>query len=235
MYNINDHLLFLFVRKGKNNKKTQISYERIFHDYYNDIALDEISTAENYETEKYLAFALLDYGMNILKGNIDYDNITSFIETNQHYLIICSENKGIMVYNYPDLTEYYRFIENNDSNFHNYAKIIKVDDIYNLIDVGDFNKIKLWNFYNKTLIANISTNNSSGFAGFITINNRYLIIGSFDGSIKEFDIHERILIKSFNNQHSNKILGIKIIKDKNGKNNLVSYGKDKNILLWSID
>ena len=98
MYNINDHLLFLFVRKGKNNKKTQISYERIFHDYYNDIDLDEIPTAENYETEKYMAFALLDYGMNVLKGNIDYDNITSFIETNQHCLVICSENKGIMVY-----------------------------------------------------------------------------------------------------------------------------------------
>ena len=98
MYNINDHLLFLFVRKGKNNKKTQISYERIFHDYYNDIDLDEISNAENYETEKYMAFALLDYGMNVLKGNIDYDNITSFIETNQHCLVICSENKGIMVY-----------------------------------------------------------------------------------------------------------------------------------------
>jgi len=156
-------------------------------------------------------------------------------ETNEKKYIISGGDKGIMVYNYPDLTEYYRFIENNDSNFHNYAKIIKVDDIYNLIDVGDFNKIKIWNFYNKTLIANISTNNSSGFAGFITINNRYLIIGSFDGSIKEFDIHERILIKSFNNQHSNKILGIKIIKDKNGKNNLVSYGKDKNILLWSIE
>ena len=98
MYNINDNLLFLFVRKGKNNKRTQISYERIFHDYYNDIPLEEISTAENYKTEKYLAFALLDYGMNVLSGNVDYDNITSFIETNQHCLVICSENKGIMVY-----------------------------------------------------------------------------------------------------------------------------------------
>ena len=98
MYNINDNLLFLFVRKGKNNKRTQISYERIFHDYYNDIPLEEISTAENYKTEKYLAFALLDYGMNVLSGNVDYDNITSFIETNQHCLVICSERKGIMVY-----------------------------------------------------------------------------------------------------------------------------------------
>ena len=58
--------------------------------------------------------------------------------------------------------------------------------------------IKIWDFFNKTLIANISSDNSSGLAGFITINNRYLIIGSRgNGSLKVFDIQKRIIIKSF--------------------------------------
>ena len=156
-------------------------------------------------------------------------------EINKKKYIISGGNKGVTVFNYPDLTEYHRFIENNDSNFHNYAKIIKINFIYNLIDVGDFNKIKIWDFFNKTLITNLSANNSSGFGGFITINNRYLIICSFDGSIKEFDIQKIILIKSFDKQHPSEVLGIKIIKDKNGKIYLVNYGRDENMFLWGLE
>lgn len=151
-------------------------------------------------------------------------------EINEKKYIISGGNKGITIFNYPDLTEYYRFIEKNDSNYHNYAKLIKIDDIYNLIDVGYFNMIKIWDFFNKTFIANIYSNNSSRLTGFIIINNRYIFItGSFDDSIKEFDIKKRILIKSFDKEHSNYALGIKIIKDKIGKIYLVNYGKDKNI------
>ena len=98
MYNINDKLLCLFVKKGKSKKRTQISYERNFHEYYNNIPVEEIPDAESYKTERYMAYALLDVGINVLFGNVDYDNITSFIETNQHCLVICSERKGIMVY-----------------------------------------------------------------------------------------------------------------------------------------
>ena len=156
-------------------------------------------------------------------------------EINKKKYIISGGNKGVTVFNYPDLTEYHRFIENNDSNFHNYAKIIKINFIYNLIGVGDFNKIKIWDFFNKTLITNLSANNSSGFGGFITINNRYLIICSFDGSIKEFDIQKIILIKSFDKQHPSEALGIKIIKDKNGKIYLVNYGRDENMFLWGLE
>ena len=34
--------------------------------------------------------------------------------------------KGIEVYNYPELTEYYTFIEGNDSNYHNMLKLLKL-------------------------------------------------------------------------------------------------------------
>ena len=148
--------------------------------------------------------------------------------------IISGGNKGITVFNYPDLTEYFHFIEKNDTNYHNYAKIIKINNIYYLIDVGNFSMIKIWDFINKTLIANIPSNNYSGLGGFITINNRYLIIASYDGTIKSFDIQNRIYIGS-DKQHSGDGLGIKIIENKNGKLFLVSYGWDNNMFLWGLE
>ena len=99
VYNLNDKLICLFVRKGLNNKNTQITYERIFHENYNDIPLMETLKANNYKTENYLAYALLDIGFNVLKGNVDYDNITCVKEINQNCLVICSEKKGIILYN----------------------------------------------------------------------------------------------------------------------------------------
>ena len=47
------------------------------------------------------------------------------------------------------MTEYYTFIEGNNLNCHNYAKIIKINNTYNLINTGDFNSIKILNFINK--------------------------------------------------------------------------------------
>ena len=99
VYNLNDKLICLFVRKGLNNKNTQITYERIFHENYNDIPLMETLKANNYKTENYLAYALLDIGFNVLKGNVDYDNITFIKEINQNCLVICTEKKGITLYN----------------------------------------------------------------------------------------------------------------------------------------
>ena len=87
---------------------------------------------------------------------------------------------------------------------------------------------------NKTLIANISQNISSGLGAFATINNKYLIIGGRDGSIKEFDLEKRILIKNFDKQQSC-VLGIKPIRDKNDKPFLISYGTDKNMFLWDLE
>ena len=94
-----------------------------------------------------------------------YKNIGNNNE-NRRYIDICDLNekryiisggtKGINVFNYPDLTEYFCFVENNDSSYHNYAKIIQINEIYNLIDVRGFNSIKIWDFMNKILISKIS-------------------------------------------------------------------------------
>ena len=155
---------------------------------------------------------------------------SSEIEEKKYLLV--GGNKGIEVYNYPELTEYYTFIEGNDSNYHNYAKIIKINNTYNLIDTGAFNSIKIWNFLNKSLITKINSNTNNALGGFTIINNRYLLIGSQDKNIKEFDIEKQMMIKDIN-KHSNYVIGIKPVKDKNGNMLFVSYGYDKNIYLWS--
>ena len=148
------------------------------------------------------------------------------------YLLVGGMEKGIQVYNYPELTEYYTFLEGSyDSNFHNCAKIIKINDIYNLIDSGCFNSIKIWDFFNKKLITKINSNNNDILGGFTIINNRYLLIGSSDKTIKEFDIEKKIMIKDIK-KHSNWVIGIKPVKDKNGNIFFVSYGDDNNIYLW---
>ena len=157
---------------------------------------------------------------------------SSKIEEKKYLLV--GGNKGIEVYNYPELTEYYTFIEGNDSNFHNYAKIIKINNTYNLIDTGGFNSIKIWNFLNKSFITKINSNNNNYLGGFTIINNRYLLIGSCDKNIKEFDIEKQMMIKDIN-KHSDIVVGIKPVKDKNGNIFFVSYGRDNNIYLWSAN
>ena len=128
------------------------------------------------------------------------------------------------------MTEYYTFIEGNDSKYHNYAKIIKIHNTYNLIDTGGFNSIKIWNFLNKSLITKITSDNTSDLGGFTIINNRYLLIGSGDNNIKEFDIEKKIMIKDIK-KHSSWVAGIKPMIDKNGNIIFVSYGGG-NIYLW---
>jgi len=168
-------------------------------------------------------------------GNDDENRrYINIFEINEKKYIVSGGNKGINVFNYPSFTNYNCFIEGNDSAYHNYAKIIKNNNAYYLIDVGDFNKIKIWDFFQKILIKSISSNNNSMLYGFIIINNIYLIIGSNDKNIKIFDINNGILIKDIK-KHSSYILGIKPIIDKNQNKYFVSYGPDKNIYLWTLN
>ena len=168
-------------------------------------------------------------------GNNDEDRrYIEIFEINENKYIISGGTKGINVFNYPSFSNYYCFREKNDTKYHNYAKIIKLKNIYNLIDVGDFNKIKIWDFFNKNLIKCISSNSKESLGGFILINNIYLIIGSHDKEIKIFDINNGVIGNKYN-KHTSEIVGIKAIKDKNNNQYFVSYGRDNTIYLWSLN
>ena len=153
-------------------------------------------------------------------------------EINENKYIISGGNKGINIFTFSN---YYCFRENNDTQYHNYAKIIKIKNIYNLIDVGEFNKIKVWDFFNKNLIKCIASNSNNMFGGYIFINHIYLIIDSHDKEIKVFDMNNGIIVKKFN-KHTSSVIGIKAIKDKNNNHYYVSYGVgDHTIYLWSLN
>ena len=64
---------------------------------------------------------------NIGNNDVSRYYIDSSEIEEKRYLVV-GGNKGIQVFNYPALTEYYTFIEGNDSNYHNEAKIIKIND-----------------------------------------------------------------------------------------------------------
>ena len=174
-----------------------------------------------------------EFKKNIGKDNISRLYIDSCKIEEKKYLLV-GGTKGIEVFNYPELSEYFIFIEENDNSYHNEAKIIKINDIYNLIDIGDSSSIKIWDFHNKILIAKIASNNTSPLGGFTIINSRYLYLGSSDNNIKEFDIEKKIMIKSIN-KHTSTVMGIKPVKDKNGNILIASYGCDNNIFLWKFN
>ena len=154
-------------------------------------------------------------------------------EINDNKYIISGGNKGVNIFNYPSFSNYYCFKEGNDSSYHNYAKIIKINNAFNIIDSGCSNIIRIWDFKNKNLIKRITSNSSSNLYGFILINNLYLIIGSGDKEIKVFDINNGILVTKFS-KHTNYVVGVKLIKDKDNNTYFVSSGCDKNMYLWSL-
>ena len=168
-----------------------------------------------------------------LGNNNECRRYIDIFEINENKYIISGGNIGINVFNYPSFSNYYCFRENEDNSHHNYAKIIKIKNIYNLIDVGSFNKIKIWDFFNKNLIKCITSNSTNMLGGFIVINNIYLIIGSHDKELKAFNINNGIIEKKFD-KHNSSVIGIKSIKDKDNNQYFVSYGHDKNIYLWSL-
>ena len=50
-------------------------------------------------------------------------------QINEDKYIISGGCKGINIFNYPSLTDYYCFKEENTSQYHNYAKIIKINNL----------------------------------------------------------------------------------------------------------
>jgi len=227
LWNYNEGLNILAISKIFNESNGVFSSCLLFdNNLFYIICVGELDYIKIYDSSG-------NFNKNI--GNNDerrrYINI---FEVNEKKYIVSGGTKGINVFNYPSFTNYNCFIEGNDSHYHNYAKIIKNNNTFFLFDVGNFDNIKIWDFFQKNLIKKISSNNNSVLTGFIIINNAYLINGSHDNNCKVFDINNGILIKEIK-KHSSYSLGIKPIIDKNKNKYFVSYGADKNIYLWSLN
>ena len=177
---------------------------------------------------------IYDSSGNFYKNLGTNDECRYFIEIdeiNENKYIISGGNNGVNVFNYTLFSNYFCFKEDNDTSCHNYAKIIKNNNNYHIIDAGTSNKIRIWDFNSKNLIKCITSNNEQRLGGFILINNIYLIVGSFDQEIKILDINNGILINKIK-KHSSPVVGL---KDKDNNQYFVSYSQgESNIYLWSL-
>ena len=94
MYNINDHLLCLYVNQKKSFSDAIITYENIFYEYHNYSRFKD----EDDKIEQYLAYLSFDTDIKTSDSTLDFDDITSFKEIGKKYLAICSKKKGILLY-----------------------------------------------------------------------------------------------------------------------------------------
>ena len=98
MYNINNNLLFLFEKIKNNIKIDQISNERLYHHYFNEIPIKENDLATNYKRGNYLSFVNIDDGFVLLQESFIDTDITCYIQISNKCLIIGSSKRGIMIY-----------------------------------------------------------------------------------------------------------------------------------------
>ena len=97
MYNIGEHLLCQYIRREQNNESALITTEIIFQEYNNNYASLNL-LENNHKKEQYLVYFSFDSGIIPINGIVDYDEVSSFKEVGKHYLVICSEKKGVVLY-----------------------------------------------------------------------------------------------------------------------------------------
>jgi hypothetical protein len=98
MYNINNNLLFLFEKIKNNIKIDQISNERLYHHYFNEIPIKENDLATHYKRGNYLSFVNIDDGFILSKESFIDNDITCFIQISNECLVIGSSKRGIIIY-----------------------------------------------------------------------------------------------------------------------------------------
>ena len=98
MYNINNNLLFLFEKIKNNIKIDQISNERLYHHYFNEMPIKENDLATHYKRGNYLSFVNIDDGFILSKESFIDNDITCFIQISNECLVIGSSKRGIIIY-----------------------------------------------------------------------------------------------------------------------------------------
>ena len=98
MHNINNNLLFLFEKIKNNRKIDQISNERLYHHYFNEIPSKENDLAAHYKRGNYLSFVNIDDGFELSQDSLIDADITCYIQISNECLVIGSSKRGIIIY-----------------------------------------------------------------------------------------------------------------------------------------
>ena len=177
---------------------------------------------------------IFDFNGNEITTIDDSDEITYFIDvyydikSSNNYIITGNDNY-VKSYDYNTKKLYHTYHE-ADNEGHQ-SVLVYNDNIIKLIE-SSFGIIRIWDFHSGKLLNKLKINDYD-LRGMCLLNNDYLLVGSYDSSIKVINLKKMIIARSLNN-HDNYVITIKKIYHPLYGDCLISQGwKDDQIRLWS--
>ena len=157
--------------------------------------------------------------------DIYYNNILS-----KNY-IITGNNGYIKSYDYDQDKIYHKYCDEITDNYHKTFVINIVEETIKLVESSYDGYIRIWDFSSGILLNKIKVTNSAIF-GTCLWNNKYLLIGSEDKTIKLIELKNGKIIKNLIG-HINKVISIKKIIHPTYGDILISQGwQNDQIKLW---
>ena len=179
-----------------------------------------------------------------LKGNkikeINNSNYKTFFIDNYYDRklaknFIITGNLGYsMSFDFKEDKIYHKYYD-DDNEGHFSVVVESKEEIVKLIESSFDGYIRIWNFHSGLFLNKINANGGKIY-GIFLLDNKYLLVGCQDKSIKIIDLEKFSLIKTLNN-HEREVICIKAINciDSNLKI-LLSQGRGKDqIKCWKIE
>ena len=197
-----------------------------------------LASNSNLQSKEYIK--VYDLNSNLVKSiNDSNDNnfyIDSFYDKKwfKNYIVTC--NKGyVKSYDYYLNKIYYIYRDENDLNMSHLCAIIREEENINKLYESCYDgKIRIWNFNTGELLKKISVYHKELY-GMCFWNDKYLLVGCVDKTIKLVDTEKGIFKKNFFG-HGVRVVSVKKIKHPFFGECFISQGADNNrILLWGYD
>lgn len=164
------------------------------------------------------------------KDNTNY--LTTFLEFKSP-LIIAANCGNIKIFNFANKELIKRFSDNKDSINFLSTVIQTYKDKICLISSSSDGFLRIWDYNNPNiLVYKIQSYLNNWLIGLELIDNRYLLAGCANGSVKEFDLlHDCVACTFPRNDNKDPLFTLKFITI-NGKNYLFSHSHKGLIELW---
>ena len=192
------------------------------------------------EKEKAEPIKIFDLKGNKIKEINNSNNKTFFIDMyyeNKNKLskiFIITGNYGYsMSFDYKQNKIYHKYYD-DDKKGHFSAVVYSKEEIVKLIESSFDGNIRIWNFHSGLLLNKINVNGGQLY-GICLLDNKYLLVGCEDKSIKVIELENKSIIKSLNN-HNREVITIKIMNYLNNTSYILSQGKGNDqIKCWKIE
>ena len=152
------------------------------------------------------------------------------IKTSKNYIITGNANY-VKSYDYNTKKLYHTYFESKNEGHQSLLIYNDKDNIIKLIE-SSFGIIRIWDFHSAKLLNKLKINDYD-LRGICLWNNDYLLVGSYDKSIKVINLKKMIIVRSLKS-HDNYVITIKKIFHPLYGECLISQGwKTDQIRMWS--